>query len=371
MDHLSPTALRKVSRELYALENDPPEGIKLIPNNEDTFTDVQAWLLGPEGTPYDGGCFRLRIQLSTDFPHTPPKCYFMTKIFHPNVSKQGDVCVSTLKKDWKPDLGLKHILLVVKCLLIVPNPESALNEEAGRQLLERYDDYAKHAKLMTEIHASSQRNDIFPLKHESRQDKETNRLTSSFESQAVIETSGSSSSSSSSSSGGSSNSGDSSNSKRRHEDSGQESLSRKRAVSQHNSHQQQQQQQGTAVGNSSGRFSQLNATTPENNSKLGPESLFLVKDGRIATTATTKTTAESRAPSPVPDTMKRHEHSLGSINVPTPTAISSTSAIGASAMATDSSMNMNIGMNAQHLPHMMSAGPAYNQYDKKRGLRRL
>lgn len=46
----------------------------------------------------------------------------------------------------------------------MPNPESALNEEAGRQLLEKYDDYAKHARLMTEIHAASQRNDIFPIK---------------------------------------------------------------------------------------------------------------------------------------------------------------------------------------------------------------
>jgi ubiquitin-conjugating enzyme E2 S len=41
----------------------------------------------------------------------------------------------------------------VRCLLIYPNPESALNEEAGRLLLEKYEDYFKHAKLMTRIHA--------------------------------------------------------------------------------------------------------------------------------------------------------------------------------------------------------------------------
>jgi ubiquitin-conjugating enzyme E2 S len=101
-----------------------------------------------------------------------PIGYFLTKIFHPNVSKTGDICVNTLKKDWKPDLGMQHILTVVKCLLIYPNPESALNEEAGKLLLERlaafclgyvaktaltryrrYDDYAKHARMMTDIHA--------------------------------------------------------------------------------------------------------------------------------------------------------------------------------------------------------------------------
>lgn len=35
----------------------------------------------------------------------------------------------------------------------MPNAESALNEEAGKMLLERYDDYSQRAKMMTEIHA--------------------------------------------------------------------------------------------------------------------------------------------------------------------------------------------------------------------------
>lgn len=38
--------------------------------------------------------------------------YFTTKIFHPNVSQAGEICVNTLMKDWKSSLGLKHILLV-------------------------------------------------------------------------------------------------------------------------------------------------------------------------------------------------------------------------------------------------------------------
>lgn len=38
-------------------------------------------------------------------------------------------------------------------MLIVPNAESALNEEAGKLLLEQYEDYSQRAKMMTEIHA--------------------------------------------------------------------------------------------------------------------------------------------------------------------------------------------------------------------------
>jgi ubiquitin-protein ligase len=64
------------------------------------------------GTPYYGGAFRVKLALSKDFPSTPPKAYFLTKIFHPNVANNGEICVNTLKKDWKSDLGIKHILLV-------------------------------------------------------------------------------------------------------------------------------------------------------------------------------------------------------------------------------------------------------------------
>lgn len=41
----------------------------------------------------------------------------------------------------------------MKCLLIYPNPESALNEEAGKLLLEQYQDYFSRAAMMTQIHA--------------------------------------------------------------------------------------------------------------------------------------------------------------------------------------------------------------------------
>ena len=79
--------------------------------------------------------------------------YFLTRIFHPNISKTGEICVNTLKKDWKADCKLSHILMVVRCLLIEPNPESALNEEAGRLFMEDYESYSQRARLLTSIHA--------------------------------------------------------------------------------------------------------------------------------------------------------------------------------------------------------------------------
>ncbi|XP_077979673.1 ubiquitin-conjugating enzyme E2 S-like [Glandiceps talaboti] len=153
VENLSPQTIRQVAKEISELSSDPPEGIKIYPNEED-ITDIQATLEGPAGTPYAGGLFRVKLILGKGFPSAPPKGFFLTKIFHPNVASNGEICVNTLKKDWKPELGIKHILLTIKCLLIYPNPESALNEEAGKLLLEQYEDYSKRAKMMTEIHAA-------------------------------------------------------------------------------------------------------------------------------------------------------------------------------------------------------------------------
>jgi ubiquitin-conjugating enzyme E2 S len=106
-----------------------------------------------ERTPYEGGEFHVKLSLGSDFPAAPPKGTFLTRIFHPNISAEGDICVNTLKRDWKPEVGLSHVLQVIRCLLIVPFPESSLNDDAGKLFMESYDEYARRAKLMTTIHA--------------------------------------------------------------------------------------------------------------------------------------------------------------------------------------------------------------------------
>ena len=116
--------------------------------NEENVTDIRAELIGPgivalyagkegggdwrmikeylwscpgsfplidgfvEETPYHGGVFEIKLLFGPEFPAVPPKGFFLTPIFHPNVSKTGEICVNTLKKDWKSDCKLSHILMV-------------------------------------------------------------------------------------------------------------------------------------------------------------------------------------------------------------------------------------------------------------------
>jgi len=161
MENVNPQVVKLVSKEIKELTVTPLEDIA-ITFNESDLTNITANITGPVGTPYEGGIFKVKLILSKDFPNTPPRGYFTTTIFHPNVSETGEICVNTLKKDWKADLGIKHVLLTIRCLLIYPNPESALNEEAGRLLLEQYEEYAKRAKMMTEVHAQPPKEKLSP-----------------------------------------------------------------------------------------------------------------------------------------------------------------------------------------------------------------
>jgi ubiquitin-conjugating enzyme E2 S len=150
---IHPRVIQVIQKQVAELIKRPPDSIQYALNESDIL-DIQADIHGPVGTPYHGGVFRCKLVLSSEFPKVPPKGYFLTKIFHPNVSEKGEICVNTLKKDWDPtNWSLQHVLEVIRCLLIVPFPESALNEEAGKVFMEDYEEYAQHARLITELYA--------------------------------------------------------------------------------------------------------------------------------------------------------------------------------------------------------------------------
>ncbi|RVD85923.1 uncharacterized protein DFL_004224 [Arthrobotrys flagrans] len=146
---------RRLAAEHAAIEESPPPDYILPEGAHDDLVLLHAILVGPVGTPYETGAFRITIKCTDTYPNTPPTANFKTKIWHPNVDdKTGEVCVDTLKTSWTPTTTLRDVLEVIRSLLIHPNPSSALNSEAGLLAEEDFKAFARQAKLMTKIYAA-------------------------------------------------------------------------------------------------------------------------------------------------------------------------------------------------------------------------
>ena len=118
-------------------------------------SQLTVLLVGPDGTAYADGIWKVHIKLPSDYPNSAPKATFRTKIWHPNVDDTtGAICVDTLKRDWRPELTVRDILVTISCLLIHPNPDSALNTPAAQLFQEDYEAFAKKVRLMTDIQAA-------------------------------------------------------------------------------------------------------------------------------------------------------------------------------------------------------------------------
>lgn len=60
----------------------------------------EAVIFGPDETEWEGGVFNLAIEFTDEYPTKPPKVVFTTQMYHPNIYKNGDICLNVLQKEW-------------------------------------------------------------------------------------------------------------------------------------------------------------------------------------------------------------------------------------------------------------------------------
>ncbi|XP_049558570.1 ubiquitin-conjugating enzyme E2 G1 isoform X3 [Orcinus orca] len=126
------------------LNKNPVEGFSagLIDDN-----DLYRWevlIIGPPDTLYEGGVFKAHLTFPKDYPLRPPKMKFITEIWHPNVDKNGDVCISILhepgedkygyekpEERWLPIHTVETIMISVISMLADPNGDSPANVDAA------------------------------------------------------------------------------------------------------------------------------------------------------------------------------------------------------------------------------------------------
>ena len=121
-------AARRITKEIADLNKDAPENCSAGPHGEDIYK-WDATIMGPTDTPYAGGVFKMEIHFPSDYPFKPPKVQFTTKIYHPNISPSGAICLDILKTQWSPALTVAKILLSICSMLTDPNPDDPLVPE--------------------------------------------------------------------------------------------------------------------------------------------------------------------------------------------------------------------------------------------------
>lgn len=60
----------------------------------------EAIIFGPDDTEWEGGVFRLKLKFPDDYPQKPPTVEFLSRIFHPNIYANGNICLDLLQKGW-------------------------------------------------------------------------------------------------------------------------------------------------------------------------------------------------------------------------------------------------------------------------------
>lgn len=110
---------------------DLPDGCTLhFDNGPDDLCNFRLELRPIEGL-YARGAFHFTFAIPNDYPHSVPKVHCKTKVYHPNIDREGHICLNILREDWRPVLNLQSIIVGLMFLFLEPNMDDPLHKEAA------------------------------------------------------------------------------------------------------------------------------------------------------------------------------------------------------------------------------------------------
>jgi peroxin-4 len=144
----------RLHKELKDIQKGGEKDIVLRPHEDDLFR-WSATIIGPSGSPYEGGHFHMDISVPQNYPLSSPKVTMLTKCFHPNIHfKTGEICLDILKTAWTPAWTLTAVCRAIIALLHDYVADSPLNCDAGNLI--RNNDirgFNSMAKMYTKLYA--------------------------------------------------------------------------------------------------------------------------------------------------------------------------------------------------------------------------
>lgn len=122
---------RRLRNDIRSIVQEGSSGIDAVPLDMQE-THWQASIIGPQGSPYEGGKFFLYIRFPYNYPMKPPYIRFLTKIIHPNVSRHGDLGIDIIQSNWSVSITIAKLLLSVQSLLTDPFTSICMEPKIGR-----------------------------------------------------------------------------------------------------------------------------------------------------------------------------------------------------------------------------------------------
>ena len=143
---------RRIASDYKLITTQPPDGVRLI--SQKSLLEWEAEIDGPVDTIWEGGHFRLSVVFPPDYPFKAPSVHFITKMYHPNISTSGGICLDLLVDKWLPSYHVASLLVSIRSFLDDPNPEHGLNSEALDQFRKDKAGYARTVKQYIKSYAS-------------------------------------------------------------------------------------------------------------------------------------------------------------------------------------------------------------------------
>ncbi|XP_075118025.1 SUMO-conjugating enzyme UBC9-B-like [Leptodactylus fuscus] len=156
---MSGLALQRLAKERKAWRRCHPQGFIAGPaKNPDGTLSLLTWecgIPGKDGTPWEGGLYRLRLYFEDCYPTLGPRCVFDPPLFHPNIYVSGIVCLSLLesRRGWRPTLSLTEILLGLQDLLHHPDIGCPVHAKAYITYIENQPEYDERARAQAKMSA--------------------------------------------------------------------------------------------------------------------------------------------------------------------------------------------------------------------------
>ena len=102
--------------------------------------------LTPQSGIWRGGKFVFQFTIPDTWPIDRPSVKSLTRIWHPNISEDGNVCLNILRDNYTPVQPINHIIQGIFFLFNEPNPQSPLNVDAALQYLQDLNAFKEKAE---------------------------------------------------------------------------------------------------------------------------------------------------------------------------------------------------------------------------------